>query len=73
MSAPCHVCQTNAVDTCVRCERATCDEHFFDQEHFALCQVCERELNDLLASGEVLMSWPYPVRKQPRSPGDVGR
>lgn len=60
---PCHVCEQPTDDACNRCERATCDEHFWDQEYLGLCQVCHHEVQALIEEHGALTNWPYPVRK----------
>lgn len=59
MTEPCQVCRNPAEDRCVRCEKPTCDEHFFEQEHYGVCEPCRQELD----AGEQVTNWPYPLRK----------
>jgi len=61
----CHVCQAPTDDTCVRCERPTCVDHFYEQEHLGLCDPCRVELDALIAGGRMITNWPYTLRKQP--------
>ena len=60
MSPTCHVCVDTTDDSCVRCSKPTCAEHFFDQEYLGVCQPCVDEID--AAGGP--MSWPYPLRKE---------
>ncbi len=59
MSTSCHVCEQPSNDTCVRCERATCDEHFYDQHQLGVCQTCVDEIER--AGGPTF--WRYPLRR----------
>lgn len=63
MSAPCQVCGTETEDTCVRCEKPTCDAHFFEQEHLGLCEPCREELDAQIAAGRMITNWPFPLRQ----------
>jgi hypothetical protein len=62
MSNPCQVCGTSADDHCERCEKPTCDEHFFDQVNLGLCETCRHELDALVADGHTITNWPYRIR-----------
>lgn len=61
-TATCHVCGARTGDACNRCERPTCDEHFWDQEYLGLCEPCHDEVEEFAEQGR-LVAWPYPVRK----------
>ncbi len=62
MSAPtgtCHVCDAPTDDACVRCERSTCSDHFWDQDRLGLCDPCRAEID---ADPRPVLQWPYPLR-----------
>ena len=58
--AACHECGAETEETCVRCERPTCENSYYEREHLGLCSCCHAELT---APGLNLVDWPYPLRK----------
>lgn len=62
MSGNCQVCGVVCDDACVRCERPTCDEHFFEQVHYGVCIPCVDEIDAAAAERGGITNWPYPLR-----------
>ena len=67
----CHECSRRPNGSCERCQRPTCNQHYFEREHLGLCTCCADELQaEIDRTGLYLSNWPHPVRKPLPGLGD---